>query len=103
MAVRTRSPKLYVTDHGANFNFMVPDDDAADTNRGWAAAGAGLDTGAKYCTPRHVDGVAAGNHRRAICATTSCDLWTGAANTFEVAGVSYSVIGYVGEKRTIFA
>jgi hypothetical protein len=104
MAVRTKSPAQYTADHGANFNMVVPDDDIADTNRGWAAAGAGLDTGAKYCKLRHVDGVsAAGNHRRAIVATTAADLWTGAANTFDVAGVTYNVVGYIGEARTIFA
>lgn len=104
MAIRTRSAAKYTADHGNDFNMIVPDDDIADATRGWAAAGAGLDTGAKYCTPRHVDGVdGAGNHRRAICATVACDLWTGTASTFTVAGVTYTVIGYVGEKRTIFA
>jgi len=104
VAIRTRSAALYTADHGNNFNMVIPDDDIADTNRGWAAAGAGLDTGAKYCTPRHVDGVdAAGNHRKAIVADVTADLWTGAANAFTVAGVTYNVVGYVGEKRTIFA
>jgi hypothetical protein len=104
MAVRTMSPALYLADHGANFNMMIPDDDIADANRGWGAAGAGLDTGAKYCTPRHVDGVsAAGDHRRAIVADPAADLWTGVASSFTVAGVVYNVIGYIGEKRTIFA
>lgn len=104
MAVRARSAALYAADHGNNFNMVVPDDDIADANRGWAAAGAGLDTGAKYCTPRHVDGVsAAGNHRKAIVAAPAADLWTGAAATFDVAGVTYNVVGYIGEKRTIFA
>lgn len=104
MAIRTRSLALYTADHGNNFNMMVPDDDIAVAGRGWGAAGAGLDTGAKYCTPRHVDGVEAGGaHRRAIVANTAADLWTGVATTFAVAGVTYSVIGYVGEKRTVFA
>lgn len=104
MAIRTRSPALYTADHGNNFNMMVPDDDIAVAARGWGAAGAGLDTGAKYCTPRHVDGVdAAGNHRKAIVADPAADLWTGVANTFLVAGVVYNVVGYIGEKRTIFA
>lgn len=104
MAIRTRSAALYKADHGNNFNMMVPDDDIAVAARGWSAAGAGLDTGSKYCKPRHVDGVdGAGNHRTAIVADATADLWTGVASTFTVAGVSYTVIGYVGEKRTIFA
>jgi hypothetical protein len=104
MAIRTRSLALYVADHGNNFNMMIPDDDIAVAARGWAAAGAGLDTGAKYCKPRHVDGVdGAGNHRKAIVGNVTADLWTGAATTFVVAGVTYNVIGYVGEKRTVFA
>jgi hypothetical protein len=104
MAVRALSPALYVADHGGNFNMNIPDDEAADLDRGWAAPTSGLPTGAKYCKPRHVDGVSgAGNHRTAICATTGCNLWTGAATDFTVAGVTYSVTGYIGEKRTIFA
>lgn len=104
MAIRTKSPALYVADHGNNFNMIVPDDEIADTDRGWAAAGAGLDTGAKYCKPRHVDGVeSGGSHRSAIIADVTANLWTGTATTFDVAGVTYSVIGYVGEKRTIVA
>jgi hypothetical protein len=104
MAIRTRSPAKYVADHGNDFNMMIPDDDIADTNRGWTAAGAGLDTGAKYCTPRHVDGVdASSNHRKAIVADVTADLWTGVASSFTVAGVTFNVIGYIGEKRTIFA
>ena len=104
MAVRHSSPALYVADHGNNFNLMVPDDDIADANRGWAAAGSGLDMSAKYCKPRHVDGVSAtGDHRTAKIGDVSADLWTGTANTFSVAGITYNVIGYIGEKRTIFA
>lgn len=104
MAIRTRTPAKYVADHGGDFNMLIPDDDIADAARGWAAAGAGLPMGAKFCTPRHVDGVdGSGNHRRAIVADTAADLWTGTATTFDVAGVTYTVIGYVGEKRTIFA
>lgn len=104
MAVRTRSAAQYNADHGTNFNMVVPDDDIADATRGWGAAGAGLDTGSKYCTPRHVDGVsAAGDHRRAIVADPTADLWTAVATDFTVAGVTYVVIGYIGEKRTIFA
>lgn len=104
MAIATRSPALYTADHGNNFNMVVPDSEIADTSRGWGTAGAGLDTGAKYCKPRHVDGVdTSGNHRTAIVADTAATLWTGAATTFTVAGVSYKVVGYVGEKRTIFA
>lgn len=104
MAIRTRSAALYTADHGGNFNMVVPDDDIADTNRGWAAAGAGDPTGAKFCKPRHVDGVdGSGNHRKAIVASTTADLWTGTATTFTVAGVTYTVVGYIGEKRTIFA
>lgn len=104
MAIRTRSAALYTADHGNNFNMVIPDDDIADTHRGWGAAGAGLDTGAKYCTPRHVDGVdASGNHRRAIIASVTADLWTGVTSSFTVAGVTFNVVGYVGEKRTIFA
>ena len=104
MAVRTKSPALYTADHGGNFNMLIPDDDIADANRGWATAGAGLPTGAKFCTPRHVDGVSpAGEHRRAIVADPAADLWTGTATTFTVAGVTYTVVGFIGEKRTIFA
>lgn len=104
MAIRTRSAALYTADHGGNFNLIVPDDDIADAARGWGAVGAGLVTGAKYCKPRHVDGVSAtGVHRRAIVADTAADLWTGVANTFSVAGVTYNVVGYIGESRTIFA
>jgi hypothetical protein len=104
MAIRTRSLALYTADHGNNFNMMIPDDDIAVAPRGWGAAGAGLDTGAKYCTPRHVDGVEAGGaHRTAIVGDVTADLWTGVATTFAVAGVTYTVIGYVGEKRTVFA
>lgn len=104
MAIRTKSPALYTADHGGNFNMLVPDDDIADTNRGWAAAGAGVPTGAKFCTPRHVDGVdTSGNHRRAIIASTAAALWDGTHTTFTVAGVTYTVVGYIGEKRTIFA
>jgi len=104
MAIRTRSLALYTADHGNNFNMMIPDDDIADATRGWGAPGAGLDTGAKYITERHVDGVdTSGNHRKAIVADTAADLWTGVASTFTVAGVTYTVIGYVGEKRTVFA
>lgn len=104
MAIRTRSAAQYTADHGASFNMVVPDDDIADAHRGWAAAGAGLDTGAKYCKPRHVDGVdGSGNHRKAIVADVTAGLWDGSATSFTVAGVTYNVIGYVGEKRTIFA
>lgn len=104
MAIRTRSAAKYVADHGGDFNMLIPDDDIADTNRGWAAAGAGLDTGAKFCTPRHVTGVESGGaHRKAIIATTAADLWSGVASTFTVAGLTYHVVGYVGEKRTVFA
>lgn len=104
MAIRTRSAALYTADHGGNFNMLVPDDDIAVASRGWAAAGVGLPTGAKFCTPRHVDGVdASGNHRRAIVADPAATLWTGVATTFDVAGVTYTVVGYIGEKRTIFA
>lgn len=104
MAIRSKSPAQYTADHGGNFNMMVPDDDIAVAARGWGAAGAGLPMGSKYCTPRHVDGVdGSGNHRRAIVASIAADLWTGVATTFTVAGVTYTVIGYVGEKRTIFA
>lgn len=104
MAIRTRSAALYTADHGGDFNMVVPDDDIADTSRGWAAAGAGDPTGAKFCKPRHVDGVdGSGNHRKAIVASTAATLWTGATTTFTVAGVTYTVVGYIGEKRTIFA
>ena len=104
MAIRTRSLAKYTADHGNDFNMMIPDDDISDTARGWAAAGAGLDTGSKYCKPRHCDGVdGSGNHRSAIVAATTATLWTGAATTFTVAGVTYNVVGYVGEKRTVFA
>jgi hypothetical protein len=104
MAIRHKSPALYVADHGGDFNMLIPDDDIAATSRGWTTATAGLPTGAKFCTPRHVDGVETGGaHRRAIVANVTADLWTGTATTFDVAGVTYTVVGYVGEKRTIFA
>lgn len=104
MAIRTKSPAKYIADHGGDFNMLVPDDDIADTNRGWAAAGAGLPTGAKFVTPRHVDGVdGSGNHRRAVIADPAAALWAGTHTTFTVAGVSYTVVGFIGEKRTIFA
>jgi hypothetical protein len=104
MAIRTRSAATYVADHGGSFNMLVPDDDIAVAARGWTAATVGAPTGAKFCKPRHVDGVdGAGNHRKAIIADVTADLWTGVATTFAVAGVTYTVVGYIGEKRTIFA
>lgn len=104
MAIRTRSAATYTADHGGDFNMMVPDDDIADVSRGWSAATPGAPSGAKFCKPRHVDGVdASGNHRKAIVAAITGTLWTGVATTFTVAGVTYNVVGYVGEKRTIIA
>jgi hypothetical protein len=110
MARATRSPAIYTADpHGptfTNYNFVmqIPDTDIADTNRGWGTPSGGEDGLSTRMKPRHVVGVdGSGNHGRAIIADPTAGLWLGTATTFDVNGVTYTVTGYVGEKRTVNA
>lgn len=106
MARRTRSPKLYTGDvHSTfaetSFVMLIPDDEAADANRGWSAPVGGESGLPARMTPRHVVGKdGAGHSARCIVAGTGAALWDGTATTFTVDGVVYTVTGYVGEQRT---
>lgn len=108
MARATRGYYIYNGDnHGANaedysFAMSIPVAEAGEAGRGWVAATGGEDFMPRRLEPRHVVGRDVdGNTARAIVASTGATMWTGAVATFTVNGVSYSITGYVGEKRTI--
>lgn len=82
----------------------------AEASLGWSVTPpAGVPTGIRLprrIKPRHAIGVGAGGKRvRAICATTACDLWTGAATTWTYidnfgATQTATRTGLVGEAAT---
>lgn len=107
MARATRSWYLYTADdHGAVFSnyafaMLIPDAEAADATRGWVAATPGAETLNKRMKPRHIQGRnTAGEQAHIVIPDVAADLWTGAAIAFTVNGVSYTITGYIGEKRT---
>lgn len=72
-----------------------------------AIATSGLDPMPHLLTPRHVVGVASsGQTARAVCFTTGAPLWVGTSTTWtgkskSGATITYTVTGWVGERRTI--
>lgn len=107
MARASRSKALYTGDPHTqftetNFVMLIPDAEIADATRGWGAPAGGESLMPRRMKPRHVIGRdPSGNGGRAIVADTAADLWTGVAATFDVNGVTYTVTGFVGEKRTV--
>lgn len=111
MAARTRSYAIYnADDHGAafediSFAMQIPDDEIAETQRGWVAAAGGEDRIPVRLTPRYVGGrdPLTGRRARCIVASVAAQLWDGTISTFSVSGVTYTVTGFTGEKRTAVA
>lgn len=116
-AAAGRTKAVYVTDAHAGeptqIAIEVPDNLFAQASLGWAALASATSYPLRYkrLRPRHAEGayVDSGGavHRvKAICATTSCDLWTGAATTWDYVDNGgntnvAAVTGYVGEKVTV--
>jgi hypothetical protein len=77
---------VYVDDLDRQWALRVDADEALDPIRGWgAAAGLGLVPLPRGWKPRRVWGYdAVGNLRETRVATTTCDLWTGAATVFQI-------------------
>lgn len=78
---------IYTADDGTDYARLVDADQAAQASRGWVTTGvAGLPLMPIRSKPRVVYGVSATSGRRgtAVVATTTADLWTGAATTFAV-------------------
>lgn len=110
MARRARNVYDYIADdHGAQFptytlGVMVPVDLAAEAGRGWVLADGPRDTTQNRMKLRHVVGRSSDGHTaKAIVASIAADLWTGTSGSFVVDGVTYTVTGYIGEKRTLRA
>lgn len=109
MARATRSPYVYNCDTATaigglstQYVMLIPAAEAADTNRGWTAPASTLEFMPRKMKPRTVHGKdGAGHSARVIVADVAADLWTGAATTFVVNGVTYTVTGFSGERRTI--
>jgi hypothetical protein len=82
---RGRTLSTYTTDLNflpAHINIDVPNNLVANADLGWTAATANAPRGSKRFTPRHVIGVDSTGHRaKVVCATTACNLWTGAMGT----------------------
>lgn len=102
---RGRIWAYYSSDDGATYAIQTDADYFDAPERGWVGpAAAATPVYPRGWRPRFVFGVdEVGNVRRAICATTSCDLWTGTAASFEVTGTdalqhTCSVIGRVSER-----
>jgi len=78
----------YQTDSGQVFALRVDRDYFAESPRGWISQAASPTPGLpRQSLPRTVVGLdEVGSRRRAIVASTSADLWTGAATTFVVQG-----------------
>jgi hypothetical protein len=74
-------------DNTTNYARLVDSDEFLEASRGWGATGvAGLPLLPIKSKPRVVYGVSATTGRRgtAVVATTTADLWTGVATTFDV-------------------
>lgn len=108
MAYSPRANVLYHSDIlNADFLMTEPSVFTGEGNAfGWLAPAAEAGKIPKKpgrLRPRHVIGAsAAGRTRRAICATTGCDLWTGAAHGWnDAVGEAFVVTGYVGEAASV--
>jgi hypothetical protein len=78
---------IYVADDATQYARLVDADQVTQAARGWVTTGvAGLPLLPIRSKPRVVYGVSATTGRRgsAVIATTTADLWTGAATTFAV-------------------
>ena len=76
---------VYASDDGHDYLLKVDFDLFAMTERGWdyPVPDSFLPQYPRGWTPRFVTGITLGGSRRyAVCATTSCALWTGAIDTF---------------------
>ena len=94
----------------ALFKFSEPNNLVAQASLGWistppATVPDNLRRPRRF-TPRHAIGIdPSGKRHRVICATTACDLWTGAASTWTFidnfgATITATVTGRAGEKAT---
>lgn len=91
----------------AAVNIDVPNNLFAETSLGWTAATAGAPRSPRRFTPRHAVGVdTTGRRVRAVIASTTATLWTGAATTWTFidnfgATQTATVTGLVGEAGTV--
>lgn len=106
MARQSRSLYTYIADpHGGpysyQFSMMVPDAEAADANRGWAAPVTAQDLLPRRLKPRRVHGTDGSGHAASIVIPDpAATIWTDATQTWVVNGVTYTTTGYSGERRS---
>jgi len=98
----------YTCDNGDVFQTLVDADEALIADRGWAAVTVGADLLPQQFRPRRIYGLSPSTGRRARIrvGTTTCDLWTGVANTFTVeldTGTpdTMNVVGRTQERRRL--
>jgi hypothetical protein len=106
MTVRGFTWGYYVSDDGNTYAFRVDSDYFGMPERGWTGpAASGTFVYPRGWTPRKVIGIDSDGHKLfAYVATTTADLWTGAAATFTVYGTdelphTYTVIQRLAERN----
>ena len=107
--VRGKTPGAYLTDGGTSYRTQVDTDRFLNADFGWSAAGgAGEPSLPRGFKPRHVTGVSTTSGRRGIATVPNitCDIWIGAATTFDVEADdgtidTMTVVQRLGEKPSL--
>lgn len=106
--VRGRVRGDYKTDGGTDYVMSVDADRFAVADFGWTAAAAGIAHLPRAFKPRRVTGLSPTSGRRAIAVVpdVTSNIWTGAANTFDVEADDQTidtmdVVSRLGEKPSL--